>query len=139
MKRQRHKHEWIPPAGTPPAALAAAPRSGRRPARLLAAALLAVLPLFLGCAACCGRNDHESLLNELYVSPGLVLSSSPAPRVDPEMFTYRSLWPATEGYLDVGETVFYRVRWRDRQSITPGVRDFSDRIFDRYRVGTQFR
>ena len=105
----------------------------------IVAGLLLGLALLSGCAERRAAEDTDSFLFTTTVSPGLLLNTSGRPGLDAQLFAFRSSWPSTEGYVDLGETVFYRVTWYDRQAVWPNARDYSYRLFQSWRTGSHVR
>lgn len=112
-----------------------------RPARRFPVTRTALLLSLLVLGACAQRQDARWLapVGQRRVSPKLLLNVYADQRVDPQLFAYRSAWPAVKGDTMLQDTTFHHRFWYDRQSLTPGHLDHSYRYFRSHRVGTQFR
>jgi len=108
-------------------------------AALLGCLILLGLIFSPGCASQQPRRDSQFARPHYRVSPGLILNTSQPNPIDPQVFAYRSLWPAAEGDTPLGETTYYREVWHDRQTLWPNQPDYSYRLFRSYRVGTRIR
>lgn len=100
---------------------------------LCIATLALILPT--GCAQQRSQPDQPCLGSHARVSASMILAPSQGCAVDPQLFSYRSLWPATLGQTHLGETTIYRELWHDRQSLWPNRSDHSYKLFRSYRMG----
>jgi len=74
-----------------------------------------------------------------HVSPKLLLRSPKEKSVDPQIFAFRSDWPAVTGESQLGQVTFSREYWYNRQSLAPNVPDYSYNLFQAYRYSTSVR
>ncbi len=106
-----------------------------RRSRSIAALLVVGLSLLGGCSS---QTESVTFI-DTSVSSDLLLSTSTSPGVDPELFAYRSSWPAAETYIDLGETTYYEVDWYSDQRIRQPGQENSHVYFRSYRTGTRIR
>ncbi len=69
------------------------------------------------------------------VSPKLLLRAPGEESMDPQGFAYRSDWPSAAGDTDLGRVTTYEEYFYNRQSLAPGVQDYSSSTFQTYRTG----
>ncbi len=73
------------------------------------------------------------------VVPKMILRDAREESVDPQLFAGRSDWPAVTGDVEFSRFTSYRQYTYDRESLTPGVRDYTFNQFESYRFGTNAR
>jgi len=104
--------------------------------------LLLLLPLVIVCSCAQHRSPAEQtepVSRYTGVSPMLLLNPTQGPKVDPQLFAFRSPWPSTPGPIDLGQTIYYREFWYDRQWIRPNAPDSSYKLSEGYRSGFRYR
>ncbi len=98
---------------------------------------LLIIPIFIiGCAQ---SQKSDIVYYRPTVSPKMILYSAGETTLDPQIFAYRSDWPATEGNAQIGQMIYYREYWYDRQSLYPNHNDSSYKLFQGYRFGKELR
>jgi hypothetical protein len=107
---------------------------------LIGILIMILVTVLTGCSEC--RHDQYARYNEAVdycaqpaVSPKLLLRAPGEESMDPQAFTYRSDWPSTTGDIDLGRVTTYQEYSYNRQSLSPGVQDYSSNTFQSYRTG----
>jgi len=102
--------------------------------------IMVLVCLATGCA-CCDEswNRRESVYFYPSVSPKMLLRGPTEDMPNPEIFAYRSAWPAVAGDVDLGRVTYYQEYWYNRQSLAPNVPDYSYNLFRSYRSGATVR
>ncbi|MFA5865698.1 MAG: hypothetical protein WC975_13575 [Phycisphaerae bacterium] len=108
---------------------------------LVGVAIMTLVTFLAGCSQD-NRVDYERTLAYSYtpaVSPKMLLRAPGETSIDPQLFVYRSDWPSTPGETDLGQVTTYQEYSYNRQSLAPGVPDFSYNLFQSYRSGTSVK
>jgi len=110
---------------------------------LIGVMIMVFVTLLSGCSNKCGCEPSQK--SEWYcyyeptISPKMILRSEKDPPVDPQIFTYRSDWPAVEGDVDFARITTYREYWYNRQSGSSNIPDYTYRQMQSYRTGISIR
>jgi hypothetical protein len=106
---------------------------------LFGIAIMMLVALLSGCASRCETSCLVLGNYEPTVSPKMIFRSQNDPPVDPQVFAYRSDWPAAVGDIEFGRVTSYRQLWYDRQSASSNIPDNSYKQTRSYRYGTSVR
>jgi len=104
---------------------------------IITSVLLIFLPVFI--VSCAQSKSSGVVYFPHSVSPKLILNSPGEYALDPQTFAYRSDWPSAEGSAQLGQIIYYREYWYNRQSMYPGQNDNSYKLFRGYRVGQELK
>ncbi len=90
-----------------------------------------------------GCSQSKDTTNIVYyhptISPKLILNSPGEYGINPQAFAYRSDWPCVEGSAQLGQMIYYREYWYNRESMYPSQNDNSYKLFRGYRVGQELK
>ncbi len=101
--------------------------------------ILAIMPILIVSCAQTQKNNSGLVYFPPAVSPNLILHAPGEYAINPQTFAYRSDWPSAEGSAKLGQIIYYREYWYNRQSMYPSQNDNSYKLFRGYRVGQEIK